>query len=301
MALFLSIGLDLPAMLLFQAPIAHYWLSRKEGMAVSMLFCATVIPVIVTGSLVYGLIFGVMASYGLLLGVLARRQVSLGKTITLLTLALFALFAAWSAADWSVFNADMQAAFRAYVETLESANTEQATEQLAVLTDAFDWIKTNLAFVYFGALLSGVMLMVTALCVPVYWRFRSDAAFSAANCQFRLLRTPEHLVWFGILFAGLWFLDSRWPNDVLRLVSWNGALALATVYWINGLSILFYVSNAWKWRPFVLYMLLLCMFLVNIIFALSIVGFFDTWFDFRRKVSHIIELQKSKDRSDSDS
>ena len=287
MALLLATGLDVFAMLLFQMPIAYFWLSRNEKAAVSMLLCAVGVPILITGSLVYGLFFGITASFGLLLGMLARRQVSLGVSVTLVTFAVFAFLTTWSATDWSVLRADLQAAFQEYATTLESDSSESAAEQVETITEVFGWVSDNLPYLYFGALLSSVMLLVTAMSVPVYWRYGMQMPFNAANWRFIWMRTPEPLVWVAIGLAGLWFWDSRWPNDVVRFVSWNGLLALATVYWINGLSILCYVAHVWKWRPAMLYLLLVVMFLLNVIFTLSIFGFFDTWTDFRRKITPV--------------
>ena len=300
MALLLVVGLDLFAMMLFQVPVAYYWLSRKNGLAVGMLCFATVVPILITGSLAYALFFGIMASYGLLLGILARRQVALGMTITLLTVTMFVLLAALSIADWGILNADLQTAFHEYVVKLESTNTKEAIAQAEMIAEGFEWIEENFVFLYFGGLLGLVMFMATAASVPLYWRFRSEVSFSVTNYQFRLLRAPEHLVWLAILLVGLWFWDSRSPNEVVRFLSWNGALALIAIYWLNGLSIVFYISYVWKWRPVVIYLLLLFMIVLNIIFALSIVGFFDTWLDFRRKASYIVQLRKSSNESDSD-
>jgi hypothetical protein len=299
MALFLATGLDVFAMLLFQMPIAYFWLSRNEKAAAGMLLCAVVVPILVTGSLAYGLVFGVIASYGLLLGVLARRQVSLGVSITVVTVAVFAFLAMLSATNWEALNADLQAAFQEYAETLESDSSEDAAEQVETITEVFGWIKDHLPYLYFGALLSSVALLVTAMSVPVYWRYGVRMPLSAANWRFMWMRTPELLVWVAIGLAGLWFLDSRWPNDAVRFVAWNGSLALATVYWINGLSILFYVAHVWKWRPAVLYMLLAAMFLLNVIFTLSIFGFFDTWTDFRRKITPVKVPEPPDDESGS--
>lgn len=299
MALLLATGLDVFAMLLFQVPIAYFWLSRNEKAAAGMLLCAVVVPVLITGSLAYGLVFGVTASYGLLLGLLARRQVSLGVSIALVTVAVFAFLAMLSATNWETLNADLQTAFQEYAKTLESDSSESAAEQVETITEVFGWMTDNLPYLYFGVLFSSVMLLVTAMSVPVYWRYSIQMPFSAANWRFMWMRTPEHLVWVAIGLAGLWFWDSRWPNDVVRFVAWNGLLALAMAYWINGLSILCYVAHVWKWRPAVLYMLLVAMFLMNVIFTLSIFGFFDTWTDFRRKITPVKVPEPPDDESNS--
>lgn len=297
MAVLVSIGLDLIAMMLFQMPIAYCWLARRKGMAAALLLCAVAIPSVVSGSLAYGMIFGIMASFGLLLGMLAARGVSIGFSILLITTGVSAFLVMWSAADWDVVHSDFQMALQESIKTIESDTTEGAEERIAALREMFSWIGENFAYLYFGALISGVLLVVTAMTVPVYRRAASEEQFAWVNYRFTVMRTPELLVWLAIILAALWFLDSRIPNDAMRFLAWNGAIVLATVYWINGLSILIFTGHVLQWRITAVYALLLLMFVFNLIFVLSIFGFFDTWIDFRRK---LLSYKQSKKKEDVD-
>ncbi len=297
MALFLATGLVLPAMLLFPAPIAYCWIGRRDTLAWGLLLCATVTPVLMLGSVLVGLVFGLVAAQGLVLGVLVRNRMSFGGAILVLTLIVFVFMAAHSAIMWDTLRADWQAALQMHSERFESsADEEPAPHVVSMLA----WFEENLAYVYFGMLASGILLLVTALCSAIYWTMRLEAPVLGGNYKFMTMRTPEHLVWLAILLALLWFLDSRWPNEVVRFLSWNGALVLATVYWINGLSILLYVFHVLKFKPFVPYIVLLGMVLLNLVYVLSIAGFFDTWLDFRRKASEYVMTRTQKDNDASD-
>jgi len=297
MVVLVSIGLDLIAMMLFQMPIAYCWLARRKGMAAVLLLCAIAIPSVVSGSLAYGMIFGVMASFGLLLGMLAARRVSIGFAILLITTGVSGLLVMWSAADWDVVHSDFRVALHESIKTIESDTTEGAEERIAALREMFSWISENFAYLYFGFLISGVLLVVTAMTVPVYRQAVSEEPFAWTNYQFITMRPPELLVWLAIILAALWFLDSRMPNAAIRFLAWNGAIVLATVYWINGLSILIFTGYVLKWRITAIYALLLLMLLFNLIFILSIFGFFDTWIDFRRK---LLSYKQAKAKEDVD-
>lgn len=284
MVLFLSTGLDLLAMLLFQVPIAYCWLARREGLAAVLLLSAVAIPSLLAGSLAYGIVFGIMASFGLLLGMLARRRVTIGFTIALVTAGVSGVLVMWSIADWDAVHSDFQITLQEFIKTIESDKTEGAEENIEALRNLFVWVGESLAYLYFGALISGVLLVVTAMTVPIYNCIGVEETLTTANFRFITMRTPEHLVWLAIISAALWFLDSRMPNESVRLLVWNGTILLATVYWINGLSILFFAGHILNWRRIAVYAVLLVMVLFNVVFVLSIFGFFDTWIDFRNKL-----------------
>jgi len=124
MVILLLSGLGVFAMALFQVPIAYCWLGRKEAMALGMVCIAALAPVVMTGFLMLGVIFGVTASLGLLLGILARRHTSIGITIAALTAALYVLVASWSIAGWSDVCSEFHDGIEQYKITLESQTEE---------------------------------------------------------------------------------------------------------------------------------------------------------------------------------
>jgi len=298
MAVFLAAGFFLSAMFLLPAPVAYFWLKGKNAAALGMLAGAMVMPALITGSVVVGVIFGAVAAHGLLLGALARNRISLGVAMAAMTLSLFAFMALYSALNWDMVTADWRTALQRQAEKFESADDELESRQTEAITEWLGWIDENLVYLYFGAMFSGVMLMVAAVCSMLYWWLPPADVFTLANYRFSNMRTPEHLVWLAIVLAGLWFWDNRWPNETVRFVSWNGALALATVYWLNGLSVMLYISHVWKWRPLFTYLILLGMLLFNVISVLSIFGFFDTWIDFRRKAFQMRTAKPPDDEDD---
>lgn len=269
-------------------------------MAAAMLFAAALIPVLITGSLLAGVIFGLMASTGLLLGMLARRRTAIGVTITVLTGVLYVLLAGLSAAGWNEIRSDFHEGIEQYKTKLESQTEEAATEDLEAVAKGFKWLEDNLPYIYFGGLFAIILLATTGVTVAIYRNLSPVISLNTVNYRFIWMRPSEHLVWLAIAVACLWFWDNRWPDDNVRFLAWNGAIALAALYWLNGLSILLFAWHRWNFnRPF-LFILLTFMVLFNIIYMLSIVGFFDTWINFRRRLVPALPPDKPKTEDDPD-
>jgi hypothetical protein len=115
---------------------------------------------------------------------------------------------------------------------------------------------------------------LTALWVRAYDREAGPAG------SFQAMRAPDWAVWLVILTAVLCFVERNWPNPVVRMASWNSAIALASVYWLNGWSIVAYGLTIL--RPHVLLSLAIVFALVYLGQALCcLIGLFDTWGNFR--------------------
>ena len=115
------------------------------------------------------------------------------------------------------------------------------------------------------------------------------------------MRPPDGLAWAVIATALLWFADQQWPTDSLRIISWNAAFALAGLYWVNGLSIAGYAIAAFRPNPFMIALLAVAAVLMNFISLLAIVGLFDTWGDFRRKIDEVLAARELREHSGDDS
>lgn len=105
--------------------------------------------------------------------------------------------------------------------------------------------------------------------------------------RFRELRPPDWLAWLAIAAAVLWFADHEMPNEVLRLIAWNGAIALSGIYWLNGLAVLVAGSARLRVPQLLLPLVMLLMLLPQMSLVIAMVGFFDTWIEFRRRLEGI--------------
>ena len=77
-------------------------------------------------------------------------------------------------------------------------------------------------------------------------------------------------------------------DESLRLLVWNGAIALAGIYWLNGFGIT--VTLVAKVRvPLILVPLLILLLLIvwQAGVVLTMLGFFDTWIEFRNRLAGI--------------
>jgi len=92
-------------------------------------------------------------------------------------------------------------------------------------------------------------------------------------------KAPEHLVWFAILTLASIFISIE-SIKILRL---NIFIVLTLIYFFQGISIVsFYFEK--KNFPFFLKFFIYTLIVAQQIFTLLIIciGFFDTWFDFRK-------------------
>jgi hypothetical protein len=160
------------------------------------------------------------------------------------------------------------------------------------------WMETHYGDLLFGTLF-GSVLGITALAVALLRRWTAlrklDAGFSGS---FPGMRPPEWLVWVAIAVALAWMAERQWPDDLLRAMAWNGAMALVFVYALNGFGILLYALHGLQASPLLAYAVLLAvmLFLVNSMPALAFAGFFDTWWGLREKVDRLAAARRERDQ-----
>jgi len=100
-----------------------------------------------------------------------------------------------------------------------------------------------------------------------------------------LWKAPEYLVWMAISCGILLLI----PDKAVRLMGINGILILMTIYFFQGMAIVsFYFEK--KQFPRLLRFFFYSLIAIQqvILLIVVILGFFDTWFNFRK-----LELKKS--------
>ena len=92
-------------------------------------------------------------------------------------------------------------------------------------------------------------------------------------------KAPEHLVWFAILTLGSIFI----PIESIKSLGLNIFIVLMLIYFFQGIAIVSFFFTKKK-IPFFLKFFIYTLIAIQQIFALLIIGigFFDTWFDFRK-------------------
>ena len=151
----------------------------------------------------------------------------------------------------------------------------------------YRWVNEHWQYVLFGLTFSGIATSVCAVVtVASRWTYRRTGLPEGVG-SFASMRPPEWLVWAVIATVGLWFADRQWPSEALRILSWNAGIGFLAIYWLNGLGILVYGIAAWKPHPLVLMALLMVMIWAGMVSMLPMLGLFDTWSNFRKRIDRL--------------
>lgn len=285
------------ALLLFPVPIAWYWTQAMRGPAYGLLTCAFLSGLVIAPGL--AALYLSVALSGVVLGAAAARFRRFGvclaaMTAYLGTVTLGLLAANWPAARQSTevfWVAQMQA-----VRKIMATRSEALQDSGDLMLESMQWTLNNLVNLHFGMIFTLILLFCTVAVVIL--RRRLAETPGALETQFSEARPPEWLVWVVIGVALCWFADQQWPQPVLRGVTWNAAVGLSAVYWLNGLSLGLYTLQALK-AGWILY-LLLGLFAFQARLALCIVGLFDTWWPVRDRMDRVAAVRASQNGDTSD-
>ncbi len=282
-------GYPLPALLVLPAFLAYYWVRRKY------FFCIAAAAFLLAAPMAaYAYVTGVMlfsvALAGIVTGRLMSAHKSLGISVAVLTLLVFGVAAGYSGVRWPAPHEEFHTALEMYGAGMK-ATDENADQVMALMT----WMDDHWLYISFGMLFGVILLGVTTLQCILYRTLVAHGLISPPNFLFSRMRVPEHLVWVPIALAGLWFLDAWRPNDVVRFMAWNGAIAMACVYWLNGLSIGVHWVRVLQPRPIVVLLLVVAAIIFNFHQFFAVVGFFDTWVNFRLKINRIAQTRVSQE------
>lgn len=115
-------------------------------------------------------------------------------------------------------------------------------------------------------------------------------------------RPDDSLVWPVIACFAMFLANEYWPDPRLRMVSWNGLIALSAVYWLSGLAILYACLNLYGARRVVKIGLGVLVLLTTIQapYVLSATGLFDTWIDFRKRFEANLAAQREREEHNDD-
>jgi len=267
-------------------PVAVLWARGRQGAAAAAALCGAcsvfagqALMVSVGNGIVLSFAALAVAGLGMPLGEMIRRGRSFGQCVSLLTLATFGLTVLETALLWDETRKTWTIASNHFI-----AEMEKKAGEAIPFADAMRWMDVQLPYLVFGMLFAGALVMAVLQVAAAFRWVRSGAA--AADTpppfgKFKMMRPPETLVWLAIAAALLGLADYQWPSDALRFVSWNTGVALAAVYWLNGVGIALCAMEAFGMRAVTAWGLLGLMMLFGLHNGLAVVGLFDTWFDQR--------------------
>jgi hypothetical protein len=274
---------------------ARHWSLGERRKAWGIVAMCAVLAALLVSSIGAGVAYGLSVSLGCLTGVLAERRWSFGWRLTALTGVAFAGISLVFLAMWQTFRHLYTIGSNAMVA--EMAKSESANEQALEL---LRWSDLNYTYVLPGFGFGMVLVAsATVLNVADRWPQHLAEAPTRRATGFQRMRLPDWLVWVAIAAALLWFAERQWPNEMLRVVTWNSAIALAWIYGLNGFSILLYALTAMKATALASVVVVsgVLMFLMHF---LGLVGLFDTWYDFRHRFRRLAMLRRvvhwSRDR-----
>jgi len=100
-----------------------------------------------------------------------------------------------------------------------------------------------------------------------------------------LWKAPEYLVWVAIACGILLLI----PDKAVRLLGINGILILMTIYFFQGMAIVFFYFEKRQFPRLLRFFLYSLIAIQQIILLVVVIlGFFDIWFNFRK-----VEIKKS--------
>lgn len=288
-ALAAATGGDILAVAAYATAGAYYWAAGRPGQSLALAATAPAAPVALTQSLALGAVYALAGAFGVATGAMARRGWPFGRIVFALSAAAFALVAVSALVSWDEIQAQFNAMATARIEQLRSESPGNG--YVESVAGAAAWIREHWAQVYVGMAYGFLLLLAAAMVTVLNTALRQAGAPGPAG-NFATMRVSEWLVWAAIALALLWFVEQRWPNEALRTLTWNGAIALAFVYWLNGFSILCAALAAFHAGAAVYALLFLAVFLFTLHHFVAMIGLFDTWWDFRKRFNRWAELRR---------
>lgn len=254
-----------------------------------VLLAAAIAAFIWTRSLELPLAVVATGATGLPIGIGIGLRWPFGRIVVVSTAFAFAVNLVLTLSQLDALRAQAAELETLLTTSLEGPDAEEFREAgYERILEYYRYFEMRWQYLFFGLNFSGTLTSVCVLAaVASRWTHRRTGLPEGAG-SFSAMRPPEWLVWAVIAAAGVWFIDYRWPSEALRFVSWNTAIGLLWVYWLNGLGILIYGFAAWKPHPLVLFALLMVLIWAGMVSLFPMLGLFDIWFDFRKRIDRLV-------------
>jgi len=285
-------GLHAVAAGLFILPVAVGWVFGRGRGAFVFLAAAGFLGLIVSGSAGVALLYLAIASVGVAAGALTVRQWPFGWLVSALTVLVFAMACLGMLWDWTAMRKNASIALSARAAQLKEIEEADQSPQAGAMAESFQALDRNFEALIFGStFVSALFLAAFAAHVVT----RSVPGVYRRSRGFAHMRPPESMVWVAIGTAFLWLVEQRFPSGGLRFLAWNGAIALAAVYWLNGVSIVVYTMERAALKPFLRLAIVasVALFVVHLSPMLMALGFFDTWLNLRNRFDRLLQDRQS--------
>ncbi len=226
-------------------------------------------------------------------GILSRWPY--GRIVALVTVMVFAVVLPINIAGWETIHNESIKVLDRFETQLEGQADTTSVEAREQQRAAIEWLRVHNMDLFFGLIGFGTVLLGTCLTLSgTSAGLRIWFGEPGPTSSFAEMRPPDWLVWTVIAVAALYFVEQRWPNDWMRAVVWNTAFGLGVIYWLNGLTVLAFASNALKPNFVVFALVLVAIFASGFIPIFCMVGLFDTWADFRVRATALAQARKER-------
>lgn len=288
------LGLHPLSAVCFTVLSARFWLTgdRRKAYGVSVL--TGVIGATLLASVAVGLFYIAAGLLGCLTGALVERRWPYGWRLAAVAGLAFAGVVVSTVAMWPELRHETTIFMNARIAELEAQPNDNDQ-----WIEIFRWYDLNYAYISIGSIFGSLLFMLAyVLSVVDRWHGLRGGVVQRRLSGFQRMRLPEWLVWIAIVVALMWFADRQWPNELLRMVTWNAAVALTCLYGLHGFSILLYGLTVLKASALVSFAVISGLILFGLIHLLTVVGLFDTWVDFRIRIRRLARFRRAGFRSD---
>jgi len=272
--------------LLLPQPVLFFRLKLGKSKGAIIPIAAFLIILFVIQSLSIDLFFyGSLLLIGFLIGNYLEQHVSIEKTIlnTVLTtmgicLLLFILKSFANDKSFLIIISDyvtknIELSFKIYSEI---GIDQKQIDSLAKSSD----IIANIIIKILPSMFTTMLVFISWLNILLIKKIlKKDGVIMSWLGILNHWKAPEYLVWFTILTLGSFFV----PIENIKILGLNIFIVLMLVYFFQGISIVSFFFEK-KEFPFFLKFFIYTLIVIQQIFAVLIIGigFFDTWFDFRK-------------------
>ena len=272
--------------LLLPQPVLFFRLKLGKKMGAIIPIAAFLIIILVMHGLLADVFFyGSLLLIGFLIGNFIEQHLSIEKTIlyTFLTtigicLSLFILYSFTNERSFFIIISDyvaknIELSFQIYSEI---GIDQEKINSLAKSSDLIQHIIIRIMPSMFATML----LFITWLNILIIKRIlKKDGVVMSWFGILNHWKAPEHLVLFAILTLTSMFI----PIESIKIIGLNIFIVLLLIYFFQGIAIVSFFFTKKK-TPFFLRFFIYTLIVIQQIFALLIIGlgFFDTWFDFRK-------------------
>jgi hypothetical protein len=230
-----------------------------------------------------------IAAMGLPIGLGTSHGWTYGRVVVATTAAFSVLVGAYLAVCWDSFNRIIDSMIAWFTEQLNLQAAEMGQELVDEQIAGLRWFGENKFALAVGIEFAVYLMLTCVLVSATAALLRRWHADPGPIGSFRDMRPPDWLVWTGIVTAALWYAEHRYGGIELRFVTWNVAIGLSSIYFLNGCAVFVYGLSVLAPGLFLLVLLVFMFVMSGLYPALSMIGLFDTWANFRLRMDRLAQ------------